>query len=209
MPEALAPAAPPLLRARLGDPRLLAEMIVDDNAVVEGHFELLSGAHSDRFIRFSRIANEHEHLGAVTEWLLPTVAAWLPTAVVAPATAGVALAASLAGRLGLPLFLAGVGEDGRATGIQDAEALAGKRVLLVNDVVTTGEGIVVLAAAAAASGATVAGACWFVTRASVDVEGMINAPAAALADVDLASWPAADCPLCRRDDAVTRAVEVN
>src|SRR6266540_2918249 len=98
MPETLAPAAPPLLRARLGDPRMLAEMIVDDGAVVEGHVELLGGAHSDRFIRFSRIANEQEHLGAVAEWLLPTVAAWSPTAVVAPATAGVALATTLARR---------------------------------------------------------------------------------------------------------------
>src|SRR5574337_1168905 len=123
MPETLAPATPPLLHARLGDPRLLAEMIVDDDAVAEGHFELLSGAHSDRFIRFSRIASEQDHLGAVTESLLPTVAAWLPTAVVAPATAGVALATSLASRLGLPLFLASVGQDGRATDIEHAEAL--------------------------------------------------------------------------------------
>jgi orotate phosphoribosyltransferase len=209
MPETLAPAAPPLLRARLGDPRLLAEMIVDDGAVVEGHFELLSGAHSDRFIRFSRIASEQDHLGAVTESLLPTVAAWLPAAVVAPATAGVALATSLARRLGLPLFLASVGHDGRATDIEHAEALSGQRVLLVNDVVTTGQGIAALAAAADARGATVAGACWFVTRASVDIERMINAPAAALADVDLASWSAANCPLCERDEALTPAVEVN
>jgi orotate phosphoribosyltransferase len=209
MPETLAPAATPLLHAKLGDPRLLAEMIIDDGAVVEGHFELLSGAHSDRFIRFSRIASEQDHLGAVTESLLPTVAAWLPTAVVAPATAGVALANSLARRLGLPLFLASVGQDGRATDIEHAETLSAQRVLLVNDVVTTGQGMAALAAITAASGATVAGACWFVTRASVDVERMINAPAAALAEVDLASWSAASCPLCARDEALTRAVEVN
>lgn len=209
MPQTLAPAAPPLLRARLGDPRLLAEMIVDDGAVVDGHFELLGGSHADRFIRFSRIANQAEHLDAVTEWLLPTAAAWLPTAVVSPATAGVALAAMLSRRLGVPLFLADVGDDGRASHVHDGEALAGARVLLVNDVVTTGRGITALARAASASGANIAGACWFLTRAHVDVPALIGAPVAAVADVDLASWPASACPLCQRDQALTRAVEVN
>ena len=210
MPETIAPAAPPLLRAKLGDPRLLAEMIVQDDVVSEGHFELLGGAHSDRFIRFSRIATEADHLELVTDWLLPTVAAWLPTAVVAPSTAGVALATTLARRLGLQLFLATIGEDGRAIGIHDAgTALEGARVLLVNDVATTGQGIAALAKAAGVSGAAVAGACWFVTRAPIDVANMINAPVAALADVDLASWPAGACPLCQRHEALTHAFEVN
>ncbi len=184
-------------------------MIVDTGALAEGHFELLGGEHSDRFVRFSRIANDEARLDMVCDWIVPTVAAWLPTAVVAPATAGVALAATIARRLGLPLYLAAIGEDGRATHVHDGDGLVGQRVLLVNDVVTTGRGIEALAAAARASGAMIAGSAWFVSRSDVDVARLIDAPVAALADLELPSWQARACPLCERHETLTHAIEVN
>lgn len=203
------PAALPTLHARLGDPRLLAEMIVDANALVEGHFELLGGDHSDRFVRFSRIADDGARLDTLAEWFIPTIAAWLPTAALAPSTAGVALAATIARRLELPLYLAAVDGDGRATHVHDGAGLAGARVLLVNDVVTTGRGIEALAVAARETGATIAGAAWFVSRSNVDVARLIYSPVAALAELDLPSWRADACPLCDRHETLTHAVEVN
>lgn len=208
MPQTLAPE-PLVLRALLGEPRLLAQMIIEDRAVDEGHFELLGGSHSDRFIRFSRIANAPEHLEAVAGWLLPTVAAWSPSVVVAPATAEVALASLLSRRLGLPLALATLDDAGRAREVRPGEALRGERALLVNDVVTTGDGITALAKAAAVAGASIAGACWFLSRSAVDVAAMINAPAVALVDLKLPSWPARSCPLCQAEQPFTRAGEVN
>jgi orotate phosphoribosyltransferase len=208
MLETLAPAAL-TLRARLGDPRLLAEMIVEDGVVSDGHYELLGGDHADHFIRFSRIADHDPHLDMIGDWLMPTVSAWLPTAVVAPATAGVALAATLSQRLGIPLFLAEVGEDGRATGVHNGAELEDKRVLLVNDVVSTGRGMEALSYAVKTCGGAVAGAAWFVSRATVDVEHLISAPTAALADIDLSAWSAETCPMCLRHEALTHAVEVN
>ena len=208
MPQTLA-QEPLVLHARLGEPRFLAQMIVEDRAVDEGHFELLSGTHSDRFVRFSRIATEPEHLEAVATWLLPTVAAWSPTVVVAPATAGVALASTLARRLGLPLALATLNDVGRANAIRHNGELDGARALLVNDVVSTGDGIAALARAADDTGALIAGACWFLSRSAVDVAGMINAPVATLADLNLPSWPMRECPLCQHDEPLTRAGEVN
>jgi orotate phosphoribosyltransferase len=208
MLETLAPATL-TLRARLGDPRLLAEMIVEDGVVSDGHYELLGGDHADRFIRFSRIVDNDAHLDLIGEWLLPTVSAWLPTAVVAPSTAGVALAATLSKRLGVPLFLASVGEDGRASDVHNGSTLTDARVLLVDDVVTTGRGIEALAAAVAKRGGTVVGAAWFVSRGTVDVQHLISAPTAALADFDLPAWPAGSCPMCERHEALTHAAEVN
>lgn len=208
MPQTLA-QEPIVLRALLGEPRFLAQMILEDQAVDDGHFELLSGAHSNRFFRFSRIANEPEHLEAVVSCLLPTVAAWSPTVVVSPATAGVALGARLSRRLGVPLALAALDDAGRASTIPQVEMMNGARALLVNDVVTTGEGITALAKAATSAGASIAGACWFVTRAPVDVGAMIDAPVAALAHLNLPSWLTSNCPLCLQDEPLTRAGEVN
>jgi orotate phosphoribosyltransferase len=138
-------------------------MIANTDALIYGHFELLGGDHADTFIKFSRIAERSTALETTTQWLLPSVAAWLPDVVVAPATAGVALGWTLARRLGLPLVLADVGADGRAVAVPDAESLRDHRALLVNDVVTTGRGMTALAQVANNAGATVAGATWFLS----------------------------------------------
>ena len=39
-----------------GDPYALAELLALPGAIMEGHFQLLSGLHTDRFVAFSRIA---------------------------------------------------------------------------------------------------------------------------------------------------------
>lgn len=209
MVDTLVSTAPLTLRARLGDPRTVADMILEADAIRDGHFELLGGAHSDRFIHFSRIAEDDARLHLLADWFLPTVAAWVASAVVAPSTAGVALGATIARRLGIPFHLADVDDDGRAVRVASGEALSGTRALLVNDVVTTGAGLQALAHATRATGATIAGAAWFLSRAEVDVERLIAAPAVALAEVSLDAWTAEACPLCQRDEPLTRAVEVN
>ncbi|MEO5575373.1 MAG: hypothetical protein ABIR67_00410 [Gaiellaceae bacterium] len=85
-------------------------MIIDARAISDEHFELLGGTHSDTFIRFSRIADDDARLQLLADWFLPAVAAWLPTVIVAPSTAGVALGATIARRLAVPFDLAEVVE---------------------------------------------------------------------------------------------------
>lgn len=201
--------AGPTLRVRLGDPRTVTEMLGSTDALAHGHFELLDGDHADTFIRFSRIADRPAALETTAQWLLPSAAAWLPEAVLAPATAGVALGWTLARRLGLPLVLAEVGPDGRAVGVREAESIQHRRVLLVNDVVTTGRGMAALARVATDADATVAGGTWFLSRSDVNVSQMIGAPVSSVGDLLLARWPPEACPRCRRGEALTRALEIN
>ena len=207
MLDTLAPTAP-LLRARLGDPRVVIDMLSRNGALLDGHFELLGGQHSNHFLKFSRIASDTRDLDAIGDWLTPTVAAWRPDAVLAPSTAGVALAWTLARNLGVPLQLSSVDENGRPSELLDAST-AGKSLLLVNDVVTTGTGMAALAACAAGAGATVAGAAWFASRAEVDVAALIAAPAVCIAQLDLCNWLQQECPLCRDGEPVEPAQDLN
>jgi orotate phosphoribosyltransferase len=199
----------PTLQIRLGDPRLLTEMLFTTEAIAHGHFELLGKDHSDTFIRFSRIAKRTDALDTTAGWLLPSVAAWMPDAVLAPATAGVALGWTLAGKLGVPVVLADVGDDGRAIPLRDPDAIAGMRVLLVNDIVTTGTGLLALANVARSAGATVAGATWFLARSDVDVGVLIGSPVSSVGELALPRWARKDCPLCRHGAELTPAIEVN
>jgi orotate phosphoribosyltransferase len=197
----------PPLDVRLGDPAALAAILARTGAIEAGHFELLAGAHTDRFIRFSRVASQDTYLEMIGQWLLPTVAAWSPDLVVSPTTAGVALAATLARRLAIPVAFAEVGADGRATTMR--EPFDGRRALLINDLVTTGAGLAALAAVVKDAGATVAGAAWFVTRGTVSAEDILAAPTAAIGEVLLEAWQSDECPLCASGDQLTSALEIN
>jgi orotate phosphoribosyltransferase len=199
----------PALRVRLGDPPLVAGMLARASALVSGHFQLLSGDHSDTFVRFSRIAVDQRDLDITAQWLLPSVAAWAPDVVIAPATAGVALAATLAARLAVPLALADVGDDGRPSHVRHTDVVSGRRTLLVNDVVTTGQGLAMLAQSAQRSGASIVGAAWFITRGDVAADDLLAAPVAAVADLPLPAWHADECPLCAHGEALTLAAEIN
>lgn len=81
--------------------------------------------------------------------------------------------------------------------------------LVVNDLVTTGEGITALAQVAAESEAVVAGAAWFLSRSSVDVSEMVGAPVAAIGVLELRSWSPELCPLCASGLPLTAAIEIN
>lgn len=135
----------PALYPRLGDPWVMADLVSRPNVIEHGHFRLLSGAHSEQFLRFSKIANNSDALDIVAAALVPSVAVWQPDAVLAPSTAGVSLGRELAARLGVALYLAHVDERGRADSFVGESPRLGSSMLLVNDVVTTGDGLRALA----------------------------------------------------------------
>lgn len=193
----------------LGDPAAVLELLATPGALVDGHFELLSGRHSDRFVAFSRIAEESRALRALASWLLPSLAPLAPDAVIVPRTAGVALGWTLARGLSVPFHLADVDEYGRPDALLAEPDLRAGRVLLVNDVVTTGAGLRGLSALVRAAGANVAGAAWFLTRGEVDVSQDLGAPTARVVSAELDSWRADRCSLCEQDEPLTFGLDLN
>lgn len=192
-----------------GDPRAIEELLHYPDALMDGHFELLSGLHTDRFLAFSRIAADPTALRLIADWLQPSITAQAPTGLVAPSTAGVGLGWTLARRLGLPLHLASLDSRGRADGLLGDPRLDDQRVLLVNDLVTTGQGLKALADVVVESGGTVVGAAWFLTRGEADVEKLVGAPAFAVATLPLDTWEASECPLCRQEAPAYLALDLN
>ncbi len=82
-------------------------------------------------------------------------------------------------------------------------------VLLVNDVVTTGDGLVALADLVRACGAAVSAATWFLSRADIELTERIAAPSVALARLPLQVWDESECPLCAAGVKVTEATDLN
>jgi orotate phosphoribosyltransferase len=190
----------PSLRTHLGDPLRLAELLGRADVMCEGHFRLLSGLHSDRFVRFSRLADDHESLAYIAELLAGAVASWKPEAIVAPSTAGVSLGVALGRRLGVRLHLCDVGDDGRPTKLIGDAPVQHARMLIVNDVITTGEGVKALASISREAGTDPIGSCAFIARTTADVGELIGLPVAITAAADLAAWTPEECPLCGHSD---------
>jgi orotate phosphoribosyltransferase len=195
-------------RQLAGDAASLAALLSVDGAVRKGHYRLLSGLHTDRFLAFSAIAAEAAALDQIGSWLRPTIEAWAPDSVVAPTTAGVGLAATLARMLSLPLQLAAADEEGRPTLLAGTPAPLGSRVLLVNDVTTTGTAIHALASLAQRGGGAVAGAAWFASR-QIGAEVSAPFPTVHVADLDLPSWAQQGCPLCATGTTPENAQDLN
>lgn len=195
-------------RPLLGDPAQVLRLLSADGALRDGHFRLLSGLHTDVFLAFSAIAADPVNLDAISSWLGPTVDAWVPDAVLAPSTAGVGLAATLARRISAPLHLATVGRDGRPSDLLGPALPSSARVLVVNDVSTTGTGIGALADIARSHGAGVVGAAWFASRGMAADD--LGFPTAHVVDVNLEAFSAGDCPHCAAGaNTMEDAVDLN
>jgi orotate phosphoribosyltransferase len=199
----------PALHAHLGDPWRVASFLDAPGTLCTGHFRLLGGQHSDRFVRFSQLAKNPDALAYVADLLSARAAVWDPAGVVAPSTAGVALGVEIARRLGVRLHLASVGEDARADALIGGAPPQGAPLLMVNDVVTTGEGLQALARVVGDAGAEVAGAAAFLCRQQESPEAIVGAPLALVATVPLASWDDAECPGCAHDVPLQDARDLN
>lgn len=194
---------------RLGEPSAVADFLARPGVVRHGHFSLLSGLHTDTFVAFSGIAADTNALDRIASWMLGTVAAWEPTDVLAPSTAGVGLASTIARRVSARLHLADLNSAGRPQGIVGESLTHGSRVLLVNDVVTTGAGLHALAEHVRAAGASIVGAAWFAARGPANVTAELQAPSVHIADLEAPTWAADGCHLCTDGVPIEDALDLN
>jgi orotate phosphoribosyltransferase len=155
-------------------------------ALLEGHFLLSSGMHSPYYLQCARVLMEPARAERVCAALIARLRRELPDlavdAVVAPALGGVVLGYELARQLGvLALFVERV--DGRFALRRGFALERGSRVLLAEDVVTTGLSSRECMACVAAAGATVLAAACLIDRSGGRAD--LGVPLVALAELDL------------------------
>ncbi|HTE62301.1 MAG TPA: hypothetical protein VK631_18245 [Solirubrobacteraceae bacterium] len=91
-----------------------------------------------------------------------------------------------------------------------APDLSGRRVLLVYDVVTTGDGFEALANATTAVGGEVAAAAWFVSRSGhADVAGRLGVPAFSIATMVMPAWNADGRALCDAAEPIRLGLDLD
>jgi orotate phosphoribosyltransferase len=174
-------------------------------ALKEGHFLLSSGRHSDRYIEKFDLLRQPRATSAVCRRFAERFAGERVDVVAGPTTGGIILAFEVGRQLGVAAAFAERRSDGSpGREFRRGTTFApGQRVLVVDDVLTTGGSVRETLAALAAEPVEVVAVAVLVDRSAgrVAFEGV---PLVALATLDVATWDADDCPLCARGVPVVK-----
>lgn len=163
-------------------------------ALLEGHFRLSSGRHSDRYFQCARILQYPLLATELGRLLGERFDALTTDLVLSPAVGGVVLGQEVARALGRRHVFA-ERKDGEFTIRRGFEVLKGENVLVVDDVLTRGTSFEEMRALAKAHGATVTGLAVIVDRRENDVT--IEVPVVSLVQTEVETYDPGDCPLCR------------
>lgn len=169
------------------------------DAYLEGHFRYTSGRHGRVYFEKIRIAQKPDLVVELGEMMAAEFASMAGSIdiVCSPAYGAIVFGFATALASGRPFAFLQRGEDGRMTVRPGFTLLKpGSRVLLVEDVATTGGSISESIEALRQRGADVVAAGILVDRTSGGLAPGI--PCRALLRSAAESWPAEDCPLCRQ-----------
>jgi orotate phosphoribosyltransferase len=181
----------------LGADGLLVEL-ERRGAILGGHFRLSSGRHSNRFVQKFRILEDPAFLADVVAALLASMPELDVACVVSAAVGGIPLGYECGRQLGTRAIF--VEKEGGEPRLRRGFAVdPGDRVLVVEDVVTTGLSIREVIDVVHAHGGTVAAVGVLVARAPVDV----GAPTYALLDLPIESYEPDACPQCAAGEPLT------
>jgi orotate phosphoribosyltransferase len=162
-------------------------------ALLEGHFKLSSGLHSSGYLQCARVLMRPADAGMLGAALGAAARDLGATVVLSPALGGIVIGHEVARALDVPaLFAERV--DGRLTLRRGFVLDAADRVLVVEDVVTTGGSTRETMAVAREAGAMVVGAAAIVDR-SGGAPGL-DVPFRALLPMTVPAYPPDACPLC-------------
>jgi orotate phosphoribosyltransferase len=176
----------------------------DAGAYLDGHFLLTSGKHSGAYVEKFQVLQHPHHCGALCGAISESFADLKPTVVVGPAVGGILLAYETARHLGLRgIFLER--EEGKLTLRRGFEIGPEERVLVVEDVVTTGTSVfeVLEALKKEKAEGRIVGVGFLVDRSSGKVDFGVPRQKALLT-LDLPAWEPADCPLCKQNVPLTK-----
>jgi orotate phosphoribosyltransferase len=170
-------------------------------ALVDGHFRLSSGLHSDRYLQSALVLQFPEFAAALGEAIADRTRHLQPTVVLSPALGGIVIGQEAGRALGVRAIFA-ERQDGQLTLRRGFTLSPADRVLVVEDVMTTGGSTRETIAVALAAGAEVLGAAAIIDRGKD--ASRLNLPLYPLAQLDVPTYEADVCPMCERGVPVTK-----
>ena len=178
------------------DQNQVLEIFRQSGALLEGHFRLTSGLHSNRYLQCALVLQHPGHAAALGSALAARMhsLADAPDLVIAPALGGILVAHEVARSLGVRGLFA-ERQEGALTLRRGFRIEPGERCYVVEDVVTTGGSTRETMEVAQKAGALVTAAGSLIDRSAGRAD--LGVPRVALAVLDVPTYSAEECPLCK------------
>lgn len=167
----------------------------------QGHFVLSSGRHSDQYMQMAQLLQYPKEAQEAGDAVAKLFADQKIDLVVGPALGGVIIAHEVARSLGVRCIFA-ERKEGEMQIRRGFEVNSGERVLVIEDVVTTGGSVKEVIALLEEREAKIIGVGSLVDR----TKGVnpFDVPYKALEAVQIESYPAEECPLCKEGIPVVK-----
>jgi orotate phosphoribosyltransferase len=180
----------------------------------DGHFVLTSGKHAAIYINKDALYPHTEAVSAVCEEFAATVAHLPIDTVVGPALGGIILSQWTAHHLSkskgaevVAVYTEKTPDGGQTFTRGYEKHVAGKSVLIVEDIVTTGGSVKKVMEAVQRAGGRAAAVCAMVNRNPDEVnEAAVGAPFFALETFRVEAYDESSCPMCRSGLPVNTSV---
>ena len=178
------------------------DLLLETNAIMEGHFLLTSGLHSPRYVEKFNVLQHPKY----TEKLCRAMADKFKDAnietVVGPVTGGILLAHETGKALGTRAIFT-ERENGKMTFRRGFTLHEGERVLIVEDIVTTGGSIREVIDVVKAHGGVPVAVSMLVDRSGGKAT-FGDVPSTALLHMDVQTYKPEECPLCKAGVPMTK-----
>lgn len=172
----------------------LPALLAETGALLSGHFRLSSGLHSPNYVQCARLLEHPRHAREIGQALGERIRSLDAQRIVAPALGGVIIGYTVAEALDLP-FVFTERKEGQMTLRRGFRLEPGVKVVIVEDVVTTGKSTRETADVIHQHGGEVIGFASILNRSGKP--NPFDAYYEALLALSLETSDEASCPLCR------------
>jgi len=172
---------------------LIIEHFMTSNALLKGHFILSSGLHSSKYLQCALALQRPEDADRFGRQLAEKFRGVHIDTVASPAIGGLVIGLAVARALNVR-FIWTEREAGKMTLRRGFGVRDGERILVVEDVITTGGSTRECMEALVSNGATIVGAAAIIDRSNGSAD--VGVPIESLTVLDVKSYRPEECPLC-------------
>jgi len=174
----------------------LLEMFYKSNALLEGHFLLTSGRHSNQYFQCAKVLQYMEYTTKICKVIADYFRDFNIDTVITPAIGGIVVGQEVARQLNKK-FIFAERENKNLTLRRGFEINKGENILVCEDVVTTGGSVFEVIDIVKSNKANVAGVGMIVDRSNGKVN--FGYPQKSTLQMEVVSYLPEECPICKTD----------
>ena len=170
----------------------LLALMRQTNSILEGHFELSSGVHTEIYFQCARLL-QYPKIAEEVGYMLSNMVAEDVDTILSPAVGGIVIGYVVARSLGKKTIFV-ERKEGKLQLRRGFEINKGEKVFIIEDVITTAKSALETAAIAEGLGAEIRGYGCVVDRS----KGKTGLDIKSLIQLDPVVYQPEDCPLCKK-----------